>query len=59
MTTSSPRGSRALKDPFGGEILHSRTGSRMKFWSLNRDGLDDGGEAEDDIVIDVDHPRPE
>jgi hypothetical protein len=48
-----------LKDPFGSEILNSRTESRMRFWSIHRDGIDDGGEAQDDLVLEVDHPRPE
>jgi len=51
-----------LKDPFGTELLHRLIGKRMKFWSLDTDGRDDGGAAESDgrwtrtakdIVIDV------
>jgi hypothetical protein len=34
-----------LKDPYGGEFLHSKSGTRMKFWSRDSDGLDDGGDA--------------
>jgi hypothetical protein len=34
-----------LKDPYGGDLLHSRNGNRMKFWSRDSDGMDDGGDA--------------
>jgi hypothetical protein len=34
-----------LRDPYGGDLLHSRTGTRMKFWSRDSDGMDDGGDA--------------
>jgi hypothetical protein len=37
-----------LKDPYGSEILHSRSGGRMKFWSLAGDGRDNGGDAGND-----------
>jgi hypothetical protein len=56
-----------LKDPFGAELHHCRTGKRMKFWSLDTDGRDDGGDGEKDgrwtrrakdLVIEVEHPRP-
>jgi hypothetical protein len=50
-----------LNDPFGRDFIHSRTENRMRFWSLDRDGRDDGGEAGNgrwdrtakDIVIEV------
>lgn len=51
-----------LKDPFGTELLHAKTDKRTKFWSLDTDGRDDGGDAgtdgrwnrrAKDIVIDV------
>jgi hypothetical protein len=34
-----------LKDPYGGDLLHSKNGNRMKFWSVDGDGRDDGGDA--------------
>jgi hypothetical protein len=34
-----------LKDPYGGDLLHSKNGNRMKFWSRDSDGMDDGGDA--------------
>jgi hypothetical protein len=34
-----------LKDPYGTELRHSRSGSRMRFWSVDGDGRDDGGDA--------------
>ena len=49
----------ALKDPFGETLRHSRTETRMKFWSFGKDGVDHGGDKERDLVIEVDHPRPE
>jgi hypothetical protein len=48
-----------LKDPMGGTLLHARSGSRMKFWSLGIDGLDGGGAEAGDFVIEVDPPKPE
>jgi hypothetical protein len=48
-----------LKDPFGGTLLHSRSEKRMKFWSLGQDGHDDGGDPGKDIVLEIDHPKPE
>lgn len=34
-----------LRDPFDGDLLHSRTESRMKFWSRDKNGVDDGGDG--------------
>jgi hypothetical protein len=60
-----------LEDPFGTVLLHSTTGSRMKFWSAGVDGKDDGGDPGrsgqwrnpmsgdegKDVVIEVERPR--
>lgn len=32
-----------LADPFGGKMLTSRTGGRLKVWSVGANGIDDGG----------------
>ena len=35
-----------VKDPYGGgDLLHSKAGDRMKFWSRDGNGVDDGGDA--------------
>jgi hypothetical protein len=68
-----------LADPYGGDLLHRRTEHRMRFWSVDGNGRDDGGDAgssgrwdwrlwaasqgqpvpAQDIVLEVDHPKPE
>jgi hypothetical protein len=48
-----------LKDPFGDKIRQTRTETRMRFWSLGADGVDHGGDPARDLLIEVDHPRPE
>lgn len=49
-----------LDDPFGTKLVVSRTGDHLKVWSVNRDGVDDGGagawkpQAGRDIVLEAD-----
>jgi len=49
-----------LDDPFGGKLLTSKAGDRLKLWSVGRDGADDGGTGEwkpragKDIVLETD-----
>lgn len=49
-----------LDDPFGTKLRTSRSGDRLKVWSVGRDGVDDGGAggwkaaAGADLVLEVD-----
>ena len=48
-----------LEDPFGGTLLSSRTGNRLKLWSVGGDAKDDGGNGDwtgkqRDTVLEVD-----
>lgn len=46
-------------DPFGGKILHVEKDGKLKVWSVNKDGADDGGtgrfrpQNEKDIVLEA------
>jgi len=49
-----------LDDPFASTLRHSLTGSRLKVWSVGKDGVDDGGQGDwghpyqtKDIVLEV------
>lgn len=48
-----------LEDPFGTLLHTSRVGGKLRVWSLNKDGVDDGGDGEwspakgKDIVLEV------
>lgn len=49
-----------IDDPFGGKLLHSSQGGRVKIWSVGRDQVDGGGNGEwkanagPDIVFEFD-----
>ena len=49
-----------LEDPYGDRLLSSKTGDRVKLWSVGGDGKDDGGDGGwtrdkgKDIVLEVD-----
>jgi hypothetical protein len=55
----------ALEDPFGGMLRSTRTGDRLKAWSIGGDGVDDGGAGEwkpsketgKDIVLEMSLPK--
>jgi hypothetical protein len=48
-----------LEDPFAGKLLHRSAGTRLRLWSVGKDGIDDGGSGEwdaykgKDIVLEV------
>ena len=47
-----------LEDPFGDKLCQSRSGGRLKIWSIGPDGVDDGGTGEwvrtgKDIVLEL------
>lgn len=44
----------ALSDPCGTVLLSSRVGGKVRIWSVGRDGVDDGGAAAKDLVLDLD-----
>lgn len=49
-----------IDDPFGGKLLHSEQGGKVKIWSVGRDQVDGGGKGEwkanagPDIVLEFD-----
>lgn len=42
-----------LEDPFGGRLRATGSGESFRAWSAGRDGVDDGGDAQKDVVVDT------